>query len=116
MAGNITQIHPNIGEKYFNYLVGITTSEAAKVCDIHIKTARRYQKENSWPLRLRRLVLLHGGMLSQEGWEGWQIHAADNKLYCPDLKYGFTPSDVKSLHYLKQRCEHLERIVSKMSE
>ena len=112
MAGNLKDFHPEINDKYFYHAAGISLKTCAEVCDVHLKTVKRWRDLNCWPTWARRLILLYGGYLAQNGWHGWQIHTVDNKLYSPNLRDGFTPSEIESLHYLRQRCDYLERLNS----
>ena len=109
MTGNIHDIHPFIDEKYFYQYAGLTLNEVAVLCDVALKTVKKWRDTNKWPTTAKRLVMLHGGFLAGSGWEQWQLHPADNKLYSPDLRDGFTPQDIESIYYLRRRCEELER-------
>ena len=80
-----------------------------KICGCSLYTAKRWLKSRQFPLWAIKLLCLYDGHFVWDEWLGWRI-GADNRLYHPDLKYGFTAGQVAHLHYLQQRCDHLERL------
>lgn len=73
-------------------------------------TIRRWRRADKYPEWAARLVAIDAGYFIWAGWDGWQVR--DDRLYSPGLKYGFSPDDIESIHFLRQRCDHLERLNS----
>ncbi len=99
---------PQVAEHY-----GLTVHHPKtikNICGVSLSTAKRWRESGNWPLWAIKLLCLHHGYFVWEDWEGWSIQGG--ALFSPELRKGFTPADIHSIHFLRQRCDHLERLNS----
>ena len=94
---------------YVQTVAGLTDTEAARLCFVAQDTYRRWRtdrKPNPCAVRLLGVV---AGYVPWRGWEHWFYSQADQRLYSPSLRDGFTPSEVEQIPRLKQALGALER-------
>ncbi|MBI4005551.1 MAG: hypothetical protein HY356_02680 [Gammaproteobacteria bacterium] len=104
-AGKLTKLG------YLHTIAGLNDTAAADFCFVSPHTYRRWRTDRKPNPCAVRLLAILAGYVPWSGWEKWFYNHYDQKLYCHDLKYGFSPSDFYSYHYLKLAYESLQEEV-----
>lgn len=73
----------------------------AALCKMHRTTVKRWRTRGV-PYTVKKFLRaeLHGE-LPGDAWRGWRI-GRDGLLYPPDMRRGFSPGEVKTLHWWQQ--------------
>lgn len=92
----------------------VSTPEIVEICQVNRTTAMRWKAGLARIPYAARELIRHAleGDLPQpaaRAWPGWRF-GRDGRLYAPDLKRGFSPEDLRALHWLQQQHRYMERL------
>jgi hypothetical protein len=80
---------------------GYAHEKIADILSVTLRQVRRY-RAGTMPAAFRRLLEYEcRGHVPGAPWRAWRV-GHDGLLYAPDLARGFTPYDLKTLHWLQQ--------------
>lgn len=85
---------------------GLSVSEACEILGRSPHTWERWKKHGapSWALRV---LAIYSGDLTPLGWDGWRL--TGDRLYAPDLTYGWERGHLYSEWWNRQRLAVLDR-------
>lgn len=83
-------------------------NKVARICGVDECTVRRWRRENDFPEYATRLIVIEAGYFPWPAFDGWQV--VGDRLYSPALRDGFTANDIEMLPWIKDRCDHLEKL------
>ena len=89
-------------------MAGISESEAVELTFASPHTYRRWKTDRKPNRCAVRLLAVCAGFIPWRGWERWFYNRFDQKLYCDDLKYGFSTDELTRYHYVLQAYRDLE--------
>ncbi len=75
---------------------------AAQYCLVSAHTWRRWKTDRAPNRTAIKLLAIRAGYVPWPSWEKFFFCAFDGCLYHEDLKYGFEPGDLLTLHWLRQ--------------
>ena len=108
--GNITR------PKEIQTLLSISDEVAADLCFVSPQTFRRWNHDRAPNRCAMKLLGILAGYVPWPGWEKFYYNPYDQMLYSHDLKYGFSPGDLHTLHYMRQGYELLQRENQQLKE
>lgn len=85
---------------------GLSVSDACAVLGRSLRTWQHW-KQHGAPMWALRVLALYGGDLSPLGWSGWTLKP--NRLFAPDLHYGWTREQLYAEWWSRQRLALFER-------
>jgi len=95
--------------------LAMTRDELAAALGVSPRTWERYRTGLKRPIRaICSAVAAMDGHVQAPGWDGWFFKAKEQKLYFLELKDGFGPKDILSLHFLRQQLHAQERRIREL--
>jgi len=97
-------------------ILKVDNETAAQICFVSPETYRRWRSDRKPNKCAMKLLGILAGYVPWPGWEKFFYNPHDQMLYSQELKYGFSPGDLHTLHYLKLGFEQLQRENTELRE
>lgn len=90
---------------------GLSDSDTCEILGRSLRTLQHWRQHGA-PAWALRVLAIYAGDLTPLGWDGWILRR--DRLYAPDLKYGWERGHLYSEWWNRQRLAFLDRQIREM--